>query len=168
MNTVYILTGSNLGDRKEILLAAKSEIGKRCGHIEAASGIYESEPWGFEAKERFLNQVVLLQTELGPYALLSKLQEIEKKMGRVRTKAGYESRLIDLDILYFNDLNIQSDTLTIPHPGIHNRAFTMVPMAELAPDLVHPILKLNQAEILSTLPDKQDIRLFSASEKDQD
>jgi 2-amino-4-hydroxy-6-hydroxymethyldihydropteridine diphosphokinase len=168
LNNIYILSGSNLGDREKALTTAKQEIQLHCGSISACSSIYESDPWGFDSDEKFLNQVILLTSKLGPYALLAKLQEIEKKMGRIRTKSGYESRIIDLDILYFNDEIIQNEALKIPHPAMHQRAFTMVPMEELAPNFLHPILKISQKEILSALADKKDIKRFKATEKIQD
>jgi 2-amino-4-hydroxy-6-hydroxymethyldihydropteridine diphosphokinase len=168
LNSIYILTGSNLANRESALATAKQEIQFHCGLISSCSCIYESEPWGFEANEKFLNQVLLLHTMLGPFALLASLQEIEIRMGRIRNKTGYESRIIDLDILYFNNEIIHNEVLKIPHPAMHQRAFTMVPMAELAPDFLHPILKMSQTEILSMLEDKKDIKRFNATEKIQD
>ncbi len=161
MNSTFILLGSNLGQREAILDNAISQLSAYCGTIQEKSSVYESKAWGFEAEEKFLNQVIILRTKLGPYALLARLQEIEKRMGRVRTKPGYESRIIDLDILYFNDQIIKSETLTIPHPGMHLRAFTMAPLAEIAPKTLHPILQLSHTELLTILPDKNEVkRLF--------
>jgi len=158
----------NLREREKALATARMEIQLHCGSISVCSSIYESDPWGFDSDEKFLNQVILLISELGPYALLAKLQEIEKRMGRIRTKSGYESRIIDLDILYYNDEIIHNEALKIPHPAMHQRAFTMVPMEELAPNFLHPILKISQKEILTALADKKDIKRFKATEKIQD
>lgn len=168
MNSIYILTGSNLADRERALSTAKQEIQYHCGVITSFSSVYESPAWGFESDEKFLNQVLHLHSMLGPFALLARLQEIEIKMGRIRTRKGFESRIIDLDILYFNHEIIHNEVLKIPHPAMHLRAFTMVPMAEIAPDFIHPILKMSQIEILSMLDDKKDIKRFNTPEKIQD
>lgn len=161
MNKVFILLGTNLGNRKENLRTALMNITENCGTIILRSNIYETDPWGFETEHFFLNQVVQIETSFNPNELLDKLLIIESQMGRERLTKGYSSRKIDLDILYFNSEIIQSEKLTIPHPRMHERNFTMTPMAEIAPNFVHPVLKISQQQILNKIVDKKSVRTFA-------
>lgn len=136
---IFILLGSNLGDRQLVLHEAGRNISKDIGEIVRKSSIYETEPWGFNVSELFLNQVVEVKTSLQPYTLLSHLLEIETSMGRVRDKRTYQSRIIDLDILFYNNLVISGPNLILPHPRLHLRKFTLIPLNEIAAELVHPV-----------------------------
>ena len=150
-----MLFGSNMGDKNEIFAQACLLINNRCGRIVAVSSAYESEPWGFEAEEWFLNRLIVVETDLEPEEMLRQLLEIEKELGRVRhpEAEGYTSRTVDLDILYFGNRITVSDNLIVPHPRLHQRRFALVPLCELVPDFVHPVFHLTQAELLERCPD---------------
>ncbi|MBO6025459.1 MAG: 2-amino-4-hydroxy-6-hydroxymethyldihydropteridine diphosphokinase [Bacteroidales bacterium] len=156
----YILFGSNLGDKNGIFNQACLYINNRCGQVVKVSAAYESEPWGFEAKEWFLNCVIVIETAMAPEDLMQQLLEIERELGRERHPEveGYTSRIADLDILYYGDRIILTDTLTVPHPRLHRRRFALLPMCEVAPDLVHPALGLTQTELLARCPDTLMVR----------
>ena len=155
MEKCYVLFGSNMGDKEAIFAQACLYINNRCGRVVKVSAAYESEPWGFEAEEWFLNRVIVVETELSPMDLLQQLLDIEKELGRVRHPEiqGYTSRTADLDLLYYGNRIIQTETLTVPHPRLHLRRFALVPLCEVAPDLKHPVLKLTQKELLEQCPD---------------
>ena len=144
-----------MGDKNEIFAQACLLINNRCGRIVAVSSAYESEPWGFEAEEWFLNRLIVVETDLEPEEMLRQLLEIEKELGRVRhpEAEGYTSRTVDLDILYFGNRITVSDNLIVPHPRLHQRRFALVPLCELVPDFVHPVFHLTQAELLERCPD---------------
>ena len=160
MENSYILFGSNLGDKNGIFNQACLYINNRCGQVVKVSAAYESEPWGFEAKEWFLNCVIVIETAMAPEDLMQQLLEIERELGRERHPEveGYTSRIADLDILYYGDRIILTDTLTVPHPRLHRRRFALLPMCEVAPDLVHPALGLTQTELLARCPDTLMVR----------
>ena len=160
MESCYVLFGSNMGDKENIFAEACLLINNRCGAITAVSSSYESEPWGFEADEWFLNRLIVVDTDLNPEAMLCELLAIEAELGRVRhlEKEGYTSRTADLDILYFGQRVIVTPTLTVPHPRLHRRRFALLPMCEVAPDLVHPALGLTQTELLKRCPDTLMVR----------
>ena len=155
MESCYVLFGSNMGDKENLFAEACLLINNRCGAITAVSSSYESEPWGFNAEEWFLNRVIVLETVLEPEALLRELLQIEQDLGRERHPEieGYSSRTADLDILYYGDRIILTDTLTVPHPRLHRRRFALLPMCEVAPNLRHPALGLTQSELLARCPD---------------
>ena len=162
METCYVLFGSNMGDREEIFAQSCLLINNRCGQVVQVSSAYESEPWGFEADRWFLNRVIVVETELAPEEMLRQLLDIEAHLGRVRhpDTVGYSSRTADLDILYFGDHVIHSPMLTIPHPRLHLRRFALLPMCEIAPEMVHPVLHQSQSELLRLCPDQGQIRLL--------
>ncbi|MEZ4999923.1 MAG: 2-amino-4-hydroxy-6-hydroxymethyldihydropteridine diphosphokinase [Bacteroidales bacterium] len=138
MAVAYIGIGSNIGDRNGNLLRATEYLSDRTGKVISLSGIYETEPWGFSAGTPFLNMAAGVETALLPGELLKELIDIETGMGRVRSGSGYQSRIIDLDILFYDDLVLNTEALVIPHPLLHRRSFVLDPLAEIAPDLVHP------------------------------
>ncbi|WP_121354426.1 2-amino-4-hydroxy-6-hydroxymethyldihydropteridine diphosphokinase [Flavisolibacter nicotianae] len=160
MNKAYLLIGGNMGNRKAFLAAARTEIGRRCGPIVRQSALYETAAWGVEDQNSFLNQVLVLQTSLSAEALLPIILEIEESLGRKRD-ARYGPRIIDIDILFFNHAVLCSDTLTIPHPQIQNRRFVLVPMAEIAPGFVHPVLNKTITQLLAECPDRLDVHKIS-------
>lgn len=122
--------------------------------------VYESDPWGFEANQRFLNRVVILETDLSAQPLLSRVLAIEKELGRERLVKGYSSRKIDIDILYYSELQIAEPDLVIPHPGIPDRRFVLVPLTEVAGSFVHPVLKKSNASLLEQCGDKSNVRIY--------
>ena len=153
MINIYLSTGSNKGDRLDFLKRAFHEISTRIGEIEGYSSIYETEPWGFLDDSFFLNQVVKVKTMLEPEVLLEQLLEIEKSMGRVRQMEGYQSRSIDIDILFYHDWVVKNDKLQLPHPRIQERRFVLIPLAELDPEMIHPSLHLTTFKLLERCTD---------------
>jgi 2-amino-4-hydroxy-6-hydroxymethyldihydropteridine diphosphokinase len=137
MHSIYIITGSNIGDRLKNLTVAKHHLENSIGKILQSSSIYETAPWGKSDQENFYNQVHLMQTSSDARSVMEKCLSIETCMGRIRTIKN-APRLIDLDILFFDDNIIDLPDLKIPHPEIPNRRFVLEPMAELAPELLHP------------------------------
>lgn len=158
----FILLGSNMGDREVVLDNAIKEIEKRCGRIVNKSSLYESEPWGFDTDLYFLNQAIAVETELEPHDLLKELLTIEAELGRRRNEnhIGYESRPIDLDIIYIDDMINDDDDLILPHPRMHLRRFVLVPLSEISPDFVHPILRENNSTLLDRCEDQSEVRLY--------
>ncbi|MCD8740193.1 2-amino-4-hydroxy-6-hydroxymethyldihydropteridine diphosphokinase [Mucilaginibacter roseus] len=152
MAQVFLLLGSNLGDRKSLLAKAAGLIAKQAGTVIAESAIYETQSWGKTDEPDYLNQVVMLQTEQEPEALLNMLLEIEQQMGRER-RERWGARVIDIDILFYDDRIINTPQLQIPHPRLHERRFTLEPLAEIAPSLKHPVLKRDILQLLNELQD---------------
>ena len=149
-----------MGDKDFVFAEACRHIINRCGRLSGMSSAYESEPWGFEADEWFLNRAVLVDTGLEPAEMMRQLLDIEADLGRIRDPeaTGYASRPIDLDILYFGDRVVQEDGLAIPHPRLHLRRFALLPVCELMPDFVHPVFHLTQIELLERCPDRSETR----------
>ena len=159
MSKTYLLLGGNIGDTKAIFEETLQSIADLCGKIIQKSGVYMSEAWGFETENIFLNQVLLLETELKPEHLLNTLLTIEQEMGRVRTnETGYTSRVIDIDILFYDSLIIKKDKLTIPHPLLHKRRFTLQPLVEIAANYVHPIMLKSSKELLDECEDNLSVK----------
>ncbi|MDR1114575.1 MAG: 2-amino-4-hydroxy-6-hydroxymethyldihydropteridine diphosphokinase [Tannerella sp.] len=159
-SAVYLLVGSNLGDRKSYLNIAKQSLCEFAGDLLMESSVYESEAWGFVSENAFLNQVLLYETELSPNELLQTIKAIETKNGRIHTKNGYSSRNLDIDILFYDNLILKSTDLTLPHPMLHKRRFTLMPLAEIAPDLFHPVFKLNVKQLLDKCEDLGKVKLI--------
>ena len=133
MHTVYLSLGSNLGNKEQNLTSAISEIARRIGDITAQSAFLETEPWGFDSDNAFLNAAVCVETQLSPYELLHTTQQIERDLGRMqKSEQGlYHDRIIDIDILLYDDLHIQTPELTIPHPLMQQRDFVLIPLKEI-------------------------------------
>lgn len=156
-----ILIGSNLGQRETIINQSVEMMSERCGEVLAVSSLYETEPWGFTAEQSFLNCVVALRTEKSPHALLEELMKIEKELGRERHSVeGYESRPIDLDILYYDDKIINDDDLIVPHPRLHKRRFTLTPLCDIAADFIHPVFKKSNKDLLNSCEDFSEVKLY--------
>lgn len=158
MKTVYLGIGTNLGEREENLRQAITLIGEHIGDITRVSSVYETEPWGFKSETTFLNLVVIAETELTPSGLLGRILMIEAMMGRLREGVGYKSRVIDIDILFFGSRIFENKALTIPHPKIQDRKFVLIPLAEIAGDLIHPVFKKNIQELLKECKDKSEVK----------
>lgn len=157
MNTAYLLTGSNLGESASQLTLANQLIAQKCGKIIAQSSIYQTAPWGNKDQPFFLNQALKLATELEPEELMRELLQIETSMGRVRT-FKYGPRVIDLDMLFFNNLIMHKTMLQLPHPAISARRFVLIPMAEIAPDFLHPVLNKTIQNLLLDCTDTSDVQ----------
>lgn len=143
MKKVILLCGGNKGNRAYYMDSAREMIEQTIGDVLQSSAIYESAPWGFQAEQKFYNQVVVVITRLAPSAILKKIWEIEKKLGRIRVGNQYSSRTIDIDILFYEQEIIDTPDLVVPHPQLHQRRFTLTPLAEILPHWVHP--KFNQS-----------------------
>ena len=155
---VYLSLGSNLGDRSANLRAAIERLGK-AGAIRSVSGFYETEPVEFRDQPWFLNCVVALETSDSPEALLQRALAIEQEMGRLRMK-DKGPRSIDIDILLFGDRVVEERGLKIPHPAMQQRRFVLEPLAEIAPEALHPQLRKTARELLADLPAGQVVRLL--------
>ena len=158
MNQVYLLIGGNLNNRFELLDKAKKGISEKIGTIAKESSIYETAPWGFESEQNFLNQVLIVFTTLTPMEVLEKCQIIENNLDRVRKEKQYTSRTMDIDILFYNDEIIHEKQLVIPHERLHQRRFTLEPLVEIAPNLLHPVLKKSLSEILKECKDNSEVK----------
>lgn len=152
MNTIFLITGGNLGHRKKNLEAASELIQKQVGPIIKSSEIYETEPWGLTEQPQFYNQIHVVESEFSAKEILGKILKIEEMMGRVRTIKN-AARIIDIDILFFNDDIVNEQNLIIPHPQIINRRFVLTPLNELAPDKIHPVFKKSIHELLLACKD---------------
>jgi len=159
MNSVYLLTGGNLGNRMEHLEQAMLQIGEWVGAIIQASPIFETASWGFTSQPPFLNQVMLVHTTLGAADVLKEILKIEADMGRARAeKMG--PRLIDIDILFYNDVVTQDPHLVIPHPHIAQRRFVLTPLSVIAPQLVHPVYHKTIEQLLAECADELPVYLY--------
>lgn len=157
---VYLLTGSNIEPRLLYLRKATEMIDKEIGTLSKQSAIYESEPWGFSAAIPFLNQVLLIRTAMPADEILSRILEIEQRLGRQRSDGGYTSRTIDIDILYYGDEIIHNERLTVPHPRLHERKFTLMPLVEIAANFRHPVLKLSNTVLLEQSADHVKVKAY--------
>lgn len=152
---VYLGLGTNIGNKRRNLLEAAALLAERAGDITALSSFYETEPWGFESENLFLNAVLLMQTTLSPDALLQLTQNIEKELGRIeKSRRGYHDRIIDIDILLYGNEIINSGDLVIPHPLMQERRFVLEPLLEIAPKLKHPLLGKSIEEMFKELINK--------------
>jgi len=161
MHNVYLLLGSNRGNKTLLLEKAVERLNSISLMPVISSSLFESEPWGFNANEWFLNKAVLIETDLSPEVLLSQILNIEKELGRVRgnMKEGYESREIDIDILLYDNLVHESEILSIPHPRMHLRKFVLEPLMEIAPNIVHPLFGKTIKELYEICPDKSVVKM---------
>ena len=163
MNQIFLLLGSNLGDKRAVLEQTANIIGFRVGKIFASSSFFETEPWGNTDQPSFVNQVIGVASLLGAKDLLDVCKKIEKEMGR-ETNEKWGPRLIDIDILFFDNDIIESDALSIPHPQLHLRRFTLEPFHEIAPELVHPIFKKTISELLLECTDISEVHKLTRDE----
>lgn len=142
MTTVYIGLGSNKGNKRRNLITASALLAERAGDISALSGFYETAPYGFISDEFFLNAALQLDTELSPHELLLLTQKIEKELGRTQKSQNkqYEDRTIDIDLLFYGNMVLDTPELILPHPQLHERLFVLEPLLEIAADFIHPLI----------------------------
>ena len=153
LQTVYLLLGSNLGNRKEILEKAIELIAQKVGIIISQSKDYETKPWGVTDQPDFLNLAIAVYTSQSPWEVLERTQSIENQLGRVR-KEKWGARLIDIDILFYGDEIINESNLKVPHPLMQERDFALTPLAEIAPNFVHPVFGKTVLELRDILLSK--------------
>jgi 2-amino-4-hydroxy-6-hydroxymethyldihydropteridine diphosphokinase len=161
MEKAWLLVGSNEGDREKQLQYALDEIAAHCGPVHTKSGIYETAAWGINEQPDFLNLVVEIGTVLEPLKLLSAILEIEKSAGRQR-EVKWGQRTLDVDILMYGNTILHLPELTIPHPYLHLRRFTLVPFEEIAPQLMHPVLHKTIHELLQECPDTLPVKKYKS------
>lgn len=159
LNTTFLQTGTNLGDRLANLKTAEQQITIHIGQVVITSKIYETEAWGNNDLPAFYNQVLEVKTALSPEEILAKIALIEQQMGRIREQK-WGNRIIDIDILLYENMVIQSKALTIPHPEMQNRNFVLIPLMEIAPDLEHPVLKKTIEELYFESIDTLEVQLL--------
>jgi 2-amino-4-hydroxy-6-hydroxymethyldihydropteridine diphosphokinase len=159
MNGIYLLLGTNLGNRERNLQLAKEHLTAHQLVIMKESKIYETAAWGIEDQPSFLNQVIEIDTSKNPERILIIIQIIEESMGRIRNEK-WAQRLIDIDILYYNDVVVDESRLKIPHPEIANRRFTLMPLVEIAADQVHPVNQKSQQHLLNECKDDLNVKVF--------
>ena len=157
---IFLLLGSNLGDKMMNLNNALKEIKNKVGTIEKYSLVYETAPWGNSQQPSFLNQCVEISSTLFPEELLVEINLIEKQLGRAR-KEKWGERTIDIDILFYNNLVVNQPRLSIPHPAIPTRRFTLVPLCEIADHFLHPVLKMTNGQLLEQCDDPLEVKLLN-------
>jgi len=163
MVKVYMLLGGNLGDKKKVFSEVQNKLSKQAGKITVQSAIYETEPWGFESNDLFWNQVLEISTNLSPEEVLVQTQQIELELGRIRKPDQYDSRLIDIDILFYGDQIISLENLIVPHPRIQERKFALVPLCEIASELIHPVFQKSIRQLLEECADKLNVEKVKTS-----
>jgi len=153
MAEVYVSLGTNLGDKDNNLRTAVRLMQERIGKVISLSSFYETAPWGFQSEHSFLNAAACIGTRLSPEQLLLVTQQIERELGRTQKSSGnvYKDRLIDIDLLMYDDLQIHSDQLVLPHPLMTERRFVLEPLAEIAPETIHPVTGKTIRELLELL-----------------
>ncbi len=160
MKEVYLLIGGNIGDRFFFLGEAQRLISQQCGQVTSSSAVYETAAWGKEDQPAFLNQVLVIQTALGPVELMAAILVIEQQMGRLRRERNGE-RNIDIDILYYENEVLELPELTIPHPRIYMRKFALIPLLELNATKIDPVHNKTIQALLEACPDSLEVRQFS-------
>ncbi|WP_026463796.1 2-amino-4-hydroxy-6-hydroxymethyldihydropteridine diphosphokinase [Adhaeribacter aquaticus] len=163
MPTSYLLLGGNQGNREYYLSEAINRISLLPGTIGKCSALYETAAWGVEDQPAFLNQAVKLNTSLTPPELLLGINKIEKDLGRIR-EIKWAARIIDIDIIYYGNTFYQTESLTIPHPHLQERRFVLMPLVEIAPDFVHPVLLKTNLELLAACSDQLEVRPYKTTE----
>jgi 2-amino-4-hydroxy-6-hydroxymethyldihydropteridine diphosphokinase len=158
---IFLLLGSNLGNREEYLFLARNYIKQDLGKITKESSLYETEPWGFYSECMFLNQVLKIESEFTPHEILQKIKSIEMLIGRVNSeKKGYSSRAIDIDILLYGNEVVNTEKLIIPHAKLTERRFVLIPLVEIDGNVEHPISRKTMLGLLRECEDKMKVNIY--------
>lgn len=157
---IYLSMGTNLGDRKKNLAAARQLLENQLGSGVEASRVFESAPWGYASEHRFYNCCLASTTLLDPLSLMKEILQMERTLGRERGAGGYADRLIDIDLLFYGEVVMEHPQLILPHPGIARRRFVLQPLCDIAPDLVHPVNGLTIREMLQQCQDPGEVRVL--------
>ena len=160
MKKIFLGIGTNLGNRENNLREVVIKIEEHIGNVLHASSVYETAPWGFNAENDFLNMVVKVETVYSPSELLKRVLMIESMLGRTRSEGQYTSRVIDIDILLYEDQVFDDKDLKIPHPLMHKRKFVLVPLCEIAPEMLHPVLKESFTALLDSCNDTNKVMKY--------
>lgn len=163
MHQVFLGIGGNIGNKPENFSKVQNLIEREIGLISKQSSVYESPPWGFHAEDNFWNQVLMVETELSPGEILSEITKIESSFNRKRRSGGYTSREMDVDIIYYDDIFVETGDLIVPHPRLQQRRFVLVPLAEIAPDFKHPLLRITSKKLLENCKDESVIKKVDIS-----
>lgn len=165
MNTALLIIGSNQGNIVENIRSANMYLNQSIGSIVKYSSLYQTAAWGKTNQPDFINQVIEIHTTLSPNDLLGSILTIEKKLGRIRTDAKWEERIIDIDILFYNDEIINEKHLKIPHPFLQDRKFVLVPLAEIAENMIHPVLNKSIQDLLKNCTDPLPVKKLNLLEQ---
>ena len=157
MANVYLGLGTNLGNKTENLRTAVDKINEKIGEVTSLSSFFETAPWGFQSDNSFLNAALCVRTSLSPQEVLSLTQDIERSLGRLHKSVNriYSDRIIDIDLLLYNDLVLSDDNLVLPHPLMAERSFVLLPLAEIAAGVIHPLLHRTIGQLASELSTQQ-------------
>ena len=158
MIKLYILLGGNIGNKQFVFSETRERLAAQVGPITQQSAVYETEPWGFESSDMFWNQAIEIETGLSPDEVLDQTHGIEQALGRIRKENQFDSRIIDIDVLFFGSQIVNQPNLEIPHPRIQDRKFVLVPLSEIAPDLVHPVFRKTIGELLDECTDQLQVK----------
>lgn len=161
MKQYTLLLGSNLGDARQNIDIALHELAQDIGDVSIKSSLYQSSSWGYESENLFLNQVIQIKSALEPFDMLRMIKRIEKRMGRIKIGDSYSDRIIDIDILFQEDLEIKTAELQIPHAEICNRMFALAPLNEIMPDFMHPVVQKPIHEIVLECQDSNPVEILN-------
>lgn len=158
MHKAILSIGTNRGDKAQNLQKALELIEAKAGKIVATSSVYETDPWGYKGQSKYFNQVVICNSNFSAENLLKEILQIEKKMGRKRNSIKYDTRIMDIDILFYDNAIVKTKSLTIPHPLIHKRNFVLIPLHEIIPEYIHPLYKKTIKQLLKECDDNLKVR----------